>query len=242
MRLLSLNISNATCALQQLNINTTNFDVISFGNSNLPLLELTVPDCCLYLDCSAITLKKLIFSQNSNLKGFCQVGSIKNYDSYDWDNFTSSDKGKIPGVNLSNVQDIVNIPALKVIPEYFFDRSTKSYLTSNFINNAISNAVVIGKQAFYCMNPTSTIGDIIIPSTVKFIGNVAFLDSYHKITSLTFQSTTPPEVEAMNFYDRGYGSSRFGGQKIYVPDAAVSDYQTAWTDYSSIIYPISNKS
>lgn len=95
-----------------------------------------------------------------------------------------------------------------------------------------NNLATIGNKAFYNCN---SFRDITLPSTVTSIGDNAFYINYsHSSVKITILATTPPTLGSMVFDSNGT-------LKIYVPDASVSAYQTAWTDYASKIYPLSEK-
>jgi hypothetical protein len=110
-----------------------------------------------------------------------------------------------------------------------------------------NNAESIGTNAYsFCRTNTK----IIIPNTVKTIGDYAFQNQYSNSESVTRPSlvasigkyafandpgiaeyhvlpTTPPTL----------GSNAFMGTNatIYVPANSLSDYLTAWSGYASII-------
>lgn len=95
-----------------------------------------------------------------------------------------------------------------------------------------NNLATIGNKAFYNCN---SFRDITLPSTVTSIGDNAFYINYsHSSVKITILATTPPTLGSMVFDSNGT-------LKIYVPDASVSAYQTAWTDYASKIHPLSEK-
>ncbi len=80
----------------------------------------------------------------------------------------------------------------------------------------------IGNYAFsYCSNLTS----ITLPDGLTSIGNDAF-SSCSSLTSIHFASTTPNVTYAWDY-----------GITLFVPDAAVNAYKTAWTDYVNQIVP-----
>ena len=103
-----------------------------------------------------------------------------------------------------------------------------SQITSLTIGN---NPTKIGNYMFYRCNKLTS---IVIPSNISSIGNSAF-NGCSGLTSITVNSTTPPTLG---------GTSVFEGTNncpIYVPDASVSEYKTAWSQYDSRIKPISSK-
>jgi hypothetical protein len=103
-----------------------------------------------------------------------------------------------------------------------------SYLYYINLPNSITS---IGNSAF---NGCSSLIYITIPSSVSSIDTSAFSSTYN-MRYIEFESTTPPYI----------GNNALGNDyPIYVPSSAVSDYQTAWSQYSSRIMtkpePISN--
>ena len=103
-----------------------------------------------------------------------------------------------------------------------------SSLTSIDIPDSVTS---IDSQAFYgCSSLTS----VTIGNSVTSIGSVAFRDC-SGLTSVTVLATTPPTL----------GNYAFDGTPIadetgtiYVPAASLTDYQTAWSRYSSRIQAI----
>ena len=86
-------------------------------------------------------------------------------------------------------------------------------------------------NAFY---DYSGLTSVTMSNNITSIGKYAFGDCYNLI-SITIAAITPPTL----------GKNALQGInadcRIYVPDASVSAYQTAWTDYASKIYPLSDK-
>ena len=69
--------------------------------------------------------------------------------------------------------------------------------------------------------------ELLIPSQITVVDNMP-----SNITKLVIEATTPPTTSM--------GTSGYEDlQGIYVPDAALSAYKTAWYNFSDIIYPIS---
>jgi len=69
--------------------------------------------------------------------------------------------------------------------------------------------------------------ELLIPSQITQVENMPT-----NITKLVIEATTPPTTSM--------GTSGYEDlQGIYVPDAALSVYQTAWSNFGSLIYPIS---
>ena len=111
----------------------------------------------------------------------------------------------------------------------------------------------IGDYAFaYYINLTN----ITIPSTVTSIGNYAFYNCYGGLTNVTIPDSvtsigysafyhcelTSVKVLGMNPPVLGSGYSTSGvfpnSCPIYVPDSAVADYKSAWSDYAEQIFSI----
>ena len=133
-----------------------------------------------------------------------------------------------------------------------FSGTTLNSLNEYVVSVDIPEGVTeIGTESFYgCISLTSidlpstvtTIGDhsfssctsltsIDLPSGVTSIANSAF--SYcSALESVTVRATTPPTLGTNVF------SNTSANLAIYVPSASVSAYQTAWSDYSSIITAI----
>ena len=76
--------------------------------------------------------------------------------------------------------------------------------------------------------------------TITSIGDRAFYDC-KALTTVIFRNTVPPVLGADVFYENYNNTDRvIANMTIYVPDASVSTYQTAWPEYASKIQPISN--
>lgn len=105
-------------------------------------------------------------------------------------------------------------------------------LTSITFTNSLTT---IGNRAFFdCEN----LINIEIPSSVTSIGDTAFYNCT-RLSSFTIYATTPPTLGNNAFKKDttilGYDLV------IYVPDASVNAYQTAWSQYADKIKPISEK-
>ena len=76
--------------------------------------------------------------------------------------------------------------------------------------------------------------------TITTIGDRAFYDC-KALTTVIFRNAVPPVLGEDVFYENYNNTDRvIANMTIYVPDASVSTYQTAWPEYSSKIQPISN--
>lgn len=87
------------------------------------------------------------------------------------------------------------------------------------------NVTSIGDRAFLqCSNMASAI----IGSSVTFIDNYAFKDC-HNLAQITVKNINPPTLGTNVFYN--VASSCL----IYVPNGYLSAYQTAWSEYASML-------
>ena len=118
-----------------------------------------------------------------------------------------------------------------------------------------NNVISIGTNAFYLAFASSGWSRAItLPNSVETIGANAFNQS--KILSITigtgitsigdnaFAWSTLEEMTILATTPPTLGSDAFGRSNIsviYVPDASVNAYQTAWSTYANIIKPISEK-
>lgn len=84
----------------------------------------------------------------------------------------------------------------------------------------------IGENAFI----GSYIEETTISDSVYQIGNYAFKDCL-SLSSVTINNTSVPSIGYTPF------DNNASGRKIYVPSESVTDYQEAWVDYASAIYP-----
>lgn len=85
----------------------------------------------------------------------------------------------------------------------------------------------------YCFTGCDSLSSITIPSEVTSLGGQCFYDC-SGLTEITCLPTIPPTS----------GGSMFANTNdcpIYVPDASVDTYKSAWTEYSNRIYPLSQK-
>ena len=94
-----------------------------------------------------------------------------------------------------------------------------------------STIKTIGKQAFY---GCALLDDVEIPAGVTSIGKEAFAGC-SQLKSLTFLSETPATLGENVFADMPTD------YVIYVPEAAVEAYKTAWSQYANHIQTLSNK-
>ena len=91
------------------------------------------------------------------------------------------------------------------------------------------SVISIGSNAFnHCISLTScTIG-----SGVTSIGDMAFQDCT-KLKSFTINKKTPPSLGSNVF------ANTSSSMKIYVPAESLEMYRNSWSEYASLIYPIS---
>lgn len=91
------------------------------------------------------------------------------------------------------------------------------------------NVKTIGDSAFYnCWELKS----ITLPPSVESIGNGVF-NNCIRFSDLTLEATTPPAIGS-NVFDNTPST-----MKIYVPASSLEKYRNSWTEYASLIYPIS---
>ena len=98
-------------------------------------------------------------------------------------------------------------------------------LTSLTIPNTVKR---IGKYALF-----NAMCDITIPDSVTFIDDFAFYGN--GILSITFESTTPPDLGVNS--DTVFGLNNQTTYPIYVPFESLQTYKTAWPYYASRIFP-----
>lgn len=109
-------------------------------------------------------------------------------------------------------------------------------------NGALSGAIAVtsltipdsvttieGSSSFH---QTSSLTDLTIGTGVTFIGNMAFYGNPN-LTSITINATTPPTLGSNN---NAFDSTN--NCPIYVPQASVDAYKTAWPTYASRIQAI----
>ncbi len=99
---------------------------------------------------------------------------------------------------------------------------------SSLINvNIPENVISIEAFAFQF----SSIRNIVIPNSVRSIGQCAFGQCY-SLERVYIKSLVPPTME----YDDVFANHN-GNMKIYVPRAVLTVYKTEWSVYASIIEP-----
>lgn len=109
-----------------------------------------------------------------------------------------------------------------VIPTNFLDANIPT-ATKVDIGDDITE---ISENAF----GSSYIEDATISDSVYQIGDYAFKDCL-SLSSVTINNTSVPSIGYTPF------DNNASGRKIYVPSESVTDYQEAWVDYASAIYP-----
>lgn len=154
-----------------------------------------------------------IFQGNTDIRHFEELAyfGITEIQNYAFDGCTNLTSIGIPG-------------AVTKFGNYCFRNCT---LASIYIP---VNVTSIGTGAFQSV---STLTNVIIPANVTSIGSNAFA----VCTGLTYikcLAVTPPTLG--NSTALGATSYTF---PIYVPDASVNDYKTAWSGVASRIYPLS---
>ena len=118
------------------------------------------------------------------------------------------------------------------IVQYEFEDNV---IPTNFIDGNIAGAkkvdigddiTEISENAF----GSSYIEEATISDSVYQIGDYAFKDCL-SLSSVTINNTSVPSIGYTPF------DNNASGRKIYVPSESVTDYQEAWVDYASAIYP-----
>lgn len=124
----------------------------------------------------------------------------------------------------SNIASVVLPNSLTAIPNSMFN------ICRNLVSVTLGNAVTsIGRNAFsYCSN----LQRIELPTTVTSIADWAFGNCKNSF-KLIINTATPPTLGGNHLLNAVAGS------KIFVPDASVEAYKTAWTTYADKIYGMS---
>ena len=89
----------------------------------------------------------------------------------------------------------------------------------------------------YCFYGCGALSEITIPTGVTDIGNRAFYGCTG-LVSITVRATTPPTLEISAYDDTVYVFDETNNCPIYVPEASVNTYKSAWSKYSSRIQAI----
>lgn len=190
-----------------------------------------------------------------NLSGVTTLGNYNFRECTSLSSVTLSDNLiRIPEGNFYNCGSLssMTLPnSVKYIDNYVFNKCTA--LTSVNLNNieeigehafggcnsltslSLDKAVTIGQNAFKAAGLT----DITIGTDIVNIGVQAFGNFSMQASSMTFTilATIPPIISSSGFvYNLGYINA------IYVPDTAVEDYKSEWSQYVDKIKPLSEKS
>lgn len=91
----------------------------------------------------------------------------------------------------------------------------------------------------YCFYGCGALSEITIPTGVTDIGNKAFYECTG-LVSITVRSTTPPTLEISAYDNTVYVFDETNNCPIYVPEASVNTYKSAWSKYSSRIQAITS--
>jgi len=98
---------------------------------------------------------------------------------------------------------------------------------SNLTNVTLPEGLVsIGARAFVNCNPT----ELVIPSTVEYIGDQAVLYCESTLSYIIIKATTPPELGSEVFV--------YGNYPIYVPAESLADYKEAWPEVENRLFAI----
>lgn len=122
----------------------------------------------------------------------------------------------------TNIRSIVIPNSLTSLSDGVFDSCYN--LTAVTIPNTVTN---IGAQ---CFEDCRGLPNLIIPESVTYIGNSAFNQCF-RLLSITCLAVVPPTL--------GSGVFNFTNDcVIYVPQASLSAYQSAWSEYASRLQAI----
>lgn len=144
-----------------------------------------------------------------------------------------------------SLQSVVFPNELKAIGAYAF---SATWLTSLTLPKTLLS---IGDDAFWSVgwdprNLTAKLTDVIIPSTVTFLGENNFagnvlidnetVDVACYLKTLTVLATTPPTIEWTVEY-KPFGNPTYQNTKIIVPKGCSNAYKSAigWSEYADII-------
>jgi hypothetical protein len=75
-----------------------------------------------------------------------------------------------------------------------------------------------------------------VPENVATISTSAFNNGNRSMQYIIIRRTTPPSIQTSGSYKILDGTNNC---PVYVPDASVNAYKTAWSDVASRIYPLS---
>ena len=131
-----------------------------------------------------------------------------------------------------------NCKGLTAIPSMpnLTDIGTRSFSECDNIRGQLVLQNTITTISSYAFRGCSHLTSVIIPSSVTTINGSAF-SLLENVTYFELQGTTPPHLANSNAF------SDTNNCPIYVPDAAVTDYQSAsqWSNLATRITGVSNK-
>lgn len=180
--------------------------------------------------------KEMTYIGSYAFYGCPNLTSVKQYtDSIDdWVDGQTPTVGNLTGVTEFGSYCFANCPNLTLTPADIAGAVTlqnQAFKGSTLSGSiALPNLTTIGNSAFQNCTALHTVD---LGANLTSVGQNAFGGS--GITTFIFRSTTPPAYSG-KFIDN------MTGVTIYVPDAVVQDYQTAWPDMASNITGLTNYS
>ena len=174
-------------------------------------------------DTSAVNTMSYIFSNCSTLISL----DVSNWDTSAVTNMSRMFYNCCSLTSL-NVSDWDTSAVTNMSEMFYSCRSLTSLDVSSWDFSLVTTAANIASFVRYCYGLH---GSLTLPATITQIGNYCF-GNMRSIYEWHFKATTPPTLASTNAFDN---MTDFGGKKIYVPQSALSAYQTAtnWSTYAS---------
>ncbi len=215
------------------NSNYKDIDGVLFNKAGTTLIQFPIKKAVtLYtIPSNTNTIEKYAFSNCSDLTGITISSNVRSVSDYAFNYCTGLTNVTIPanvtsvGIGIfdgcSNITSVTILSNLNSINERMFENCSK--LTNITIPSSVTS---IGQCAFWYTGLTN----ITIPSSVSSIGWEAF-DGCFKLTTITFNSTTPPTLNGPIF------DNTSSSLIIRVPSASVNAYKSApyWSNYANKI-------
>lgn len=165
--------------------------------------------------------------------GFATIGTSAFQNCYSLANLSlGNTTTSISGYAFQNCYSLLNA----ILPD-----SISSLGSSVFSNCYNLKKIIISKLLTnlptYAFTNEYSLTSIVVPSNIATINSWVFQNCY-AMKEYIFLRSTPPTLSNINSF-----SNLNTSVKIYVPDASVANYQSAnnWSNYSSYIYPLSQK-
>ena len=200
------------------------------------LLSVCIPasveiiEACAFQNCS--NLKDLTFENGANLREFSDGHSSGTYHTFVTGAFakcSNLELVKIPAsVEKIGIGTFNMCTSLKVV-EFAYN---SSLVTIGGSKGSIDNYQPSsqGTKEYGAFSGCSSLSNIILPSTLSNIGEVAF-SRCSNLMDIYVKSTTSPVIKSNTF------SNTPAGMRIYVPMESVDEYKAAtyWQKYSNVI-------